>query len=150
MSMNNPGGPDWFGLLKWSLSYSDGTQASPVTPMSEEDRKFLEQVMQSCVKDEVMAMKDALSYLYEAGKKAQEQGGEMDEAEEEACIDKIEEVKDITEQVDMAETFVKTRGARLLQRSHPQAHATLYPPRLSRDRIRVYLPEPRQDPGLCV
>ena len=44
--------PNWLGLLKWSLSYSDGTSPSPAKPMSDEDKQFLEKVMKECVKDE--------------------------------------------------------------------------------------------------
>ena len=42
----------WLGLLKWSLAQtSDGTVPSQVTPMSEEDKKWLEQVMREAVRD---------------------------------------------------------------------------------------------------
>ena len=46
---------NWLGLLKWSLAQGeegDGTVDTQVTPMTEEDKAFLEQVMKECVKDE--------------------------------------------------------------------------------------------------
>ncbi len=32
------GGPNWLGLLKWSLGHSDGTSGTTVKPMSTEDK----------------------------------------------------------------------------------------------------------------
>ena len=32
------GGPNWLGLLKWSLGQSDGTSGTTVKPMSTEDK----------------------------------------------------------------------------------------------------------------
>jgi hypothetical protein len=63
-STNNEGGGGgnqpwaWLGLLKWSLSYSDGTRDnSDISPMTAEDRAFLEKVMKEGVIDENERMK---------------------------------------------------------------------------------------------
>jgi len=55
---NNPWG--WLGLLKWTLSHSDGTSPSSEMKMSEEDRKFLETVMKEGIIDENDRMKEIL------------------------------------------------------------------------------------------
>jgi len=48
----------WSAILKWSLAQNDGTKStSDAKPMSEEDRKWLEEVMNSMVVDEVARMK---------------------------------------------------------------------------------------------
>ncbi len=44
----------WFGLLKWSLNYHDGTKApTDFKPMSEEDKKWLAAAMKSHTVDVV-------------------------------------------------------------------------------------------------
>uniref|UniRef100_A0A7S4KBJ9 Uncharacterized protein n=1 Tax=Guillardia theta TaxID=55529 RepID=A0A7S4KBJ9_GUITH len=61
MSNTSKGGGNpwaWLGLLKWSLSYSDGTRKNDdITPMSKEDREFLEKVMAEGIIDENERMK---------------------------------------------------------------------------------------------
>lgn len=43
---------DWQGLLNWSLKYQDGTVNKDLQPMSEEDKKFLEDAFEStCVNE---------------------------------------------------------------------------------------------------
>ncbi len=39
------GGPQWLGLLKWSLQYQDGTHASNAREMNKEDVAWLERVL---------------------------------------------------------------------------------------------------------
>ncbi|KAF2619747.1 hypothetical protein F2Q68_00041476 [Brassica cretica] len=48
-------GPSWDGLLKWSLSHSDG--ASPSRPLSEEDRQWFMEAMQGHTIDSISRMK---------------------------------------------------------------------------------------------
>jgi hypothetical protein len=49
--MATSGGPNWLGLLQWSLANTDGTSPSPnLGPMAEEDKKWLEAVMKENVK----------------------------------------------------------------------------------------------------
>ncbi|KAF8089845.1 hypothetical protein N665_0496s0051 [Sinapis alba] len=49
-------GPNWDGLLKWSLSHADGTR--PTRQLSEEDRKWFTEAMQSQTFDVVKRMKE--------------------------------------------------------------------------------------------
>ena len=54
--MSGFGGPDWLGLLKWSIAHSDGTTDSEVKLMSEEDKAFLTMVMEEGVRNDPMRM----------------------------------------------------------------------------------------------
>jgi hsp70-interacting protein len=52
--MATSGGPNWLGLLQWSLANTDGTSPSPnLGPMAEEDKKWLEAVMKENVKVDI-------------------------------------------------------------------------------------------------
>ena len=44
---------DWEGLLKFSLKYTDNTKESEFKEMSEEDKKWLEKVMEEYCSSEV-------------------------------------------------------------------------------------------------
>jgi hypothetical protein len=103
------GGPNWLGLLKWSLAHSDGTSGTTVGKMSDADREFLENLMKSMVKDEMSALRDCLAFIHECGEKVG-RGEEISEDENDKFLDKVEEIRDITDQVDMAENFVKIGG----------------------------------------
>lgn len=57
-------GPNWLGLLKWSLKYQDGTQdSSEHAALSDEKRQFLEKAMQEAFVDVVKKMKDGIDEL---------------------------------------------------------------------------------------
>ncbi len=62
--------------------------------------------MKSMVKDEMSSLRDCLSYIHECITRE----APLSEDEEDVFIDKIGEIRDITEQVDMAENFVKIAG----------------------------------------
>merc|ERR1712176_183313 len=109
--MGASGGPDeqwaWLGLLKWSLSYSDGTRPSSETlKMSDEDKKFLEEVMKNGILDENERMKYILEQLSEAMEGYQ--NGSSDENEE--LEDLLFELNDIVENIDYARAFCSLKG----------------------------------------
>jgi len=54
--MAKDGGPDWNGLLKWSLAHGDGTNQPRA--LSEEDRKWFMEAMQANTIDVVQRMKE--------------------------------------------------------------------------------------------
>lgn len=106
--MSNPG--IWLGLLKWSLGQGDGTLPSEAHEMSAEDRQFLENVMKECVVDEPQRMQDIMKRFVEllnANEAANEEN--VDE-----IVDKLQELKDIAGQIDMAQIFVKYGGIECL------------------------------------
>ena len=56
-------GPNWLGLLKWSLQYSDGTDGSACHAMSDDDKEWLKRAMSDLVKDEPNRMSEVLNEL---------------------------------------------------------------------------------------
>lgn len=104
-------GPNWLGLLKWTIANaSDGTVPSTATAMTEEDKKFLEQVMKECVKDEPARMNEIMLSLVQF----LEAGSVRDRTDE--ILGFLEELRDIVEQIDMAQIFVKFGGLECLFR----------------------------------
>lgn len=120
----------WLGLLKWSLSYVDGTvpteESKNFRQMTDEDKAFLEEVMKNGIVDEGERMKVILegvvSYL-ESVKKLEEENNETDSSEKEEelsdkttvksqdeIIDLLEELQDIVEQIDYAKSFAAMGG----------------------------------------
>ena len=109
----------WLGLLKWSLSYSDGTRDSSedMVPMSQEDREFLEKVMKEGIIDENERMKtilvDATAALDYYQRKSTNKTG-ADEEEPPISDDDLEELlqelRDIVEQIDYARAFCSLKG----------------------------------------
>jgi hsp70-interacting protein len=107
----------WLGLLQWSLKYSDGTQPSSgdITPMSAEDKAFLEKVMKEGIIDENERMK---TILYEVTQQIEVwktqstsdlQNVESDESVD-TMYDLLQELRDIVEQIDYARAFMSMKG----------------------------------------
>lgn len=88
--------PDWPGLLKWTMKHSDGTTSSDFTSMSEEKRKFLEEALNSMVNDEPARMREILTKLQASITKI---------SDSEKSIQLLEELQDITSQIDMSLVF---------------------------------------------
>ena len=109
MATSDSSAPNWLGLLKWSLAHSDGT--SPTTDahaMSEEDKQFLERALKEGVKDEPARMQEIMAEVVGL---LDTQGCAAKGAHLE---DVLEELRDITEQIDMARVFVRFGGLQCL------------------------------------
>lgn len=111
---NNPWA--WAGLLKWSLNYVDGTEEkTDVTPMSAEDKAFLEKVMREGIIDEGERMKFILQEATSAMEYYQKLAVDKESAgeepiTEEALEDLLQEMRDIVEQIDYARAFCSMQG----------------------------------------
>eukprot|EP01038_Epipyxis_sp_PR26KG_P003952 gene3952-5668_t len=103
--------PDWFGLLKWSLSHSDGTTDSSQATMNEEDQKWLEEVMKSTIKDDPKRMNDILIELINKIETSRNTDSDLDE---DGTVQLLDELKDIVEQLDMAQLLAKFGGLKCL------------------------------------
>lgn len=99
--------PNWLGLLKWSLAVGDGTSASEAKEMSAEDQAWLETVMREGVRDDPQRMDEVMQ-------KVKQLLGGSSEVDLEVLQEDLEEVRDIVEQIDMAQVFTKFGGCDLL------------------------------------
>lgn len=102
-------GPNWLGLLKWSLSHSDGTSPSIAHPLGEDDKLFLENVMKDLIRDEPLLLCDILkkfTNFIDSGIKIEN---------ENEMIELLEEVQNMIDQIDMANIFVKFGGIHVLK-----------------------------------
>jgi hsp70-interacting protein len=112
---NNPWA--WAGLLKWSLDHVDGTaDNSDLSPMSPEDREFLENVMKEGIVDEADRMKfilteatNAMEY-YRSLATAESSSVGDPPITEGALEDLLQELRDIVEQIDYARAFCSLQG----------------------------------------
>ena len=105
----------WLGLLKWSLTYSDGTSESSEMKMSEEDKAFLDAVMKDGIIDENERMQTILKEVTSTMEKWKSTAAGNYNTDE---IDNIEtllqELRDIVEQIDYARAFSAMNGLQFL------------------------------------
>lgn len=116
--MSSDGGESapWLGLLKWSLQYTDGTKPSTETmsPMTTEDRAFLEAVMKDGVIDPAKRMKEILARLNIWLRNYLEDDNDENKFDEDDMVNLLEEVHEIVENIDFARDFVKMNGVPFL------------------------------------
>ncbi|KMT11049.1 hypothetical protein BVRB_5g111390 [Beta vulgaris subsp. vulgaris] len=91
----NQDNPNWEGLLKWSLSHSDGTQ--PPRHLSDEDRKWFMEALQSQTIDVVKRMKDITLVMQTPEEVLDSQGVTPSDIE-----DMLDELQEHVESIDMA------------------------------------------------
>ncbi|XP_068318135.1 uncharacterized protein [Pyrus communis] len=89
------GGPNWEGLLKWSLAHSDGTH--PNRNLSEEDRKWFMEAVQSQTIDVVKRMKEITLVMQTPEQVLEAQGVTPADIE-----DLLDELQEHVESIDMA------------------------------------------------
>jgi len=134
MSENADSSGAWLGLLKWSLSYVDGTVPSEESPqfkeMSAEDKAFLEDVMKNGIIDEGERLKTILSEMVAYLESLLNQNPKSSSTEStpptatptttaseksvEDVIVLLEELQDIVEQIDFAKSFAAMGGIQFL------------------------------------
>ncbi|KAI5325663.1 PREDICTED: hsp70-binding [Prunus dulcis] len=88
-------GPNWDGLLKWSLAHSDGTR--PNRNLSEEDRRWFMEAMQSQSIDVVKRMKEITLVMQTPEQVLEAQGVTPADIE-----DLLDELQEHVESIDMA------------------------------------------------
>ncbi|KAJ6407852.1 hypothetical protein OIU84_011208 [Salix udensis] len=88
-------GPNWDGLLKWSLAHSDGTTSN--RNLSEEDRKWFLEAMQSQSVDVVKRMKEITLVMQTPEQVLESQGVTPADIE-----DLLDELQEHVEAIDMA------------------------------------------------
>lgn len=118
MANNNPHA--WLGLLKWSLSFTDGTSTDenkpPPTPLSEEDKAFLEKVMKDGIVDETTRIREILNlfidYLEQKVVVVSEDAkvSSKDTEDDDMMIDRLWELRDLIGLIDYSKVFVTMGG----------------------------------------
>uniref|UniRef100_A0A0D9W0U4 TOG domain-containing protein n=1 Tax=Leersia perrieri TaxID=77586 RepID=A0A0D9W0U4_9ORYZ len=89
------GGPDWNGLLKWSLAHGDGT--TKPRALSEEDKKWFMEAMQANTINVVKRMKEITRVMKTPDDVLQSQGVTPENIE-----DMLDELQEHVESIDMA------------------------------------------------
>lgn len=105
--------PNWLGLLRWSMAVNDGTAPSQFSAMTEADKSWLETVMNEVVRSDPQRMDEVMSKVNEL---LIEGGGVASDEDEDALLVDLEDLRDIVEQVDMAQVFAKVGGCEILLR----------------------------------
>merc|ERR1712159_264211 len=93
---------DWNGLLKYSLSVSDGTKKSDFKPMSEEDKKWLSDAMEEYTFNEIKRCHELFTELNVPEKETKE--------DEEYRLSLFEELQDILDGFDRAKNLNNIQG----------------------------------------
>ncbi|XP_072998065.1 hsp70 nucleotide exchange factor FES1-like [Typha latifolia] len=88
-------GLDWDGLLKWSLSHADGTK--PARNLSDEDRRWFMEAMQSQTVDVLKRMKEITLVMRTPEDVLEAQGVTSENIE-----DMLDELQEHVESIDMA------------------------------------------------
>ncbi|XWS67098.1 hypothetical protein CRYUN_Cryun05aG0257600 [Craigia yunnanensis] len=88
-------GPNWDGLLKWSIAHSDGTR--PTRNLSEDDRRWFMEAMQSQSIDVIKRMKEITLVMQTPEQVLEAQGVTAADIE-----DMLDELQEHVESIDMA------------------------------------------------
>ncbi|KAL8197773.1 hypothetical protein R6Q57_024214 [Mikania cordata] len=113
-------GPNWDGLLKWSIAHSDGT-GNPRN-LSEEDRKWFMEAMQAQTIDVVKRMKEITLVMQTPENVLEEQGVTATDIE-----GMLDELQEHVESIDMANDLNSIGGLipllKYLRNSHAKIRA---------------------------
>ncbi|EYU41749.1 hypothetical protein ABFS82_10G029700 [Erythranthe guttata] len=96
-------GPNWQGLLKWSLSHADGS--NPSRNLSEADKKWFKEAMEAQTVDIVKRMKE-ITLVMKTSKEDLESQGVTDQD----IQDMLDELQEHVECIDMANDLHKIGG----------------------------------------
>lgn len=112
--------PNWEGLLKWSLSHSDGTE--PQRQLSEEDRRWFMEAMQAQTIDVTKRMKEITQVMKTPDEVLESQGVTPAEIK-----DMLDELQEHVESIDMANDLHSIGGLvpllGYLKNKHPNIRA---------------------------
>ncbi len=93
---------DWPGLLKWTLTQSDGCKLNTdAKPMSPEEQKWLQQAIESYSIDEAKRMKEVIKELEEP----EVEGGSKQD--EEKRLNLVEDLTDLVEGLENARDLIR-------------------------------------------
>ncbi|EGR30519.1 hypothetical protein IMG5_130330 [Ichthyophthirius multifiliis] len=107
---------DWKGLLKWSLSNTDGTQKKDIKPMEEKTKQWLQEALADYALQDIKVIQEILQEL------AKEELNNNDD--EEKRINLLERLEDILDSLDMADSLYQIGG---LVQMIKLAQTSMYP-----------------------
>ncbi|XP_051113811.1 uncharacterized protein LOC127239617 [Andrographis paniculata] len=111
-------GPNWDGLLKWSLSHSDGTNSS--RNLSEEDRRWFVEAMQANSVDVIQRMKEITLVMQTPVQVLESQGVTPQDIE-----GMLDELQEHVESIDMANDLYSIGGLIPLLGHLKSSHANI-------------------------
>lgn len=111
-------GPNWDGLLKWSLAHSDGTR--PNRNLSEEDRRWFTEAMQSQTVDVIRRMKEITLVMQTPEQVLEDQGVTPQDIE-----NMLDELQEHVESIDMANDLHSIGGLAPLLSYLENSHANI-------------------------
>ncbi|XP_044511380.1 uncharacterized protein LOC123229549 [Mangifera indica] len=111
-------GPNWDGLLKWSIAHSDGTR--PQRNLSEEDRRWFMEAMQAQSVDVIQRMKEITLVMQTPEQVLEAQGVTPENIE-----DMLDELQEHVESIDMANDLHSIGGLAPLLRYLRNSHANI-------------------------
>lgn len=111
-------GPNWDGLLKWSLAHSDGTRST--RNLSEEDRRWFMEAMQSQTVDVIKRMKEITLVMQTPEQVLESQGVTPQDIE-----DMLDELQEHVESIDMANDLHSIGGLAPLLGYLKNSHANI-------------------------
>lgn len=111
-------GPNWDGLLKWSIAHSDGTGSA--RNLSEEDRRWFMEAMQAQTVDVVKRMKEITLVMQAPDDVLEEQGVTATDIE-----DLLDELQEHVEAIDMANDLHSIGGLPPLLNFLKNSHANI-------------------------
>ncbi|CAI9287556.1 unnamed protein product [Lactuca saligna] len=111
-------GPNWDGLLKWSIAHSDGTGTA--RKLSEDDRKWFMEAMQAQTIDVVKRMKEITLVMQTPDNILEEQGVTSTDLE-----GMLDELQDHVESIDMANDLHSIGGLTPLLNYLKNSHANI-------------------------
>ncbi|XP_021900108.1 hsp70 nucleotide exchange factor fes1-like [Carica papaya] len=111
-------GPGWEGLLKWSLSHSDGTR--PPCNLSDEDRKWFLEAMQAQSVDVIKRMKEITLVMQTPENVLEAQGVTPEDIE-----GMLDELQEHVESIDMANDLNSIGGLVPLLAYLKNSHANI-------------------------
>ena len=99
---------NWPGFLKWSLSHHDQTEKTKIPKMSDEQKKWLEEVIKESSMDQNKELKSTLDKLVEITSQVEEKGSTKETQENLSIL--MENLRELLSNLDAGMNFTKMGG----------------------------------------
>ena len=99
---------NWPGFLKWSLSHQDKTEDTQIPKMTQEQQKWLEQVIKESSMDQNKELKATLDKLVEITSQIEKEGRDEDKEKNLSIL--MENLRELLSNLDAGTNFTKMGG----------------------------------------